>query len=134
MADDSRWPDFENAITRVWPEMPKEAQAVRDVRPMGWFEKWKSPQAAAVTKPDGTIAYNKAMAYGRVDPNDLMAHELTHVRQANRGGGLLQELMARFFSKDAPTSYQDSDIEKEAFAQEASRAGKRVRLDDIKLR
>jgi len=136
MSDDQKWPEFEKAINNVYAEMPKEAASMKDrkIKPFGWLEKliWGDGTAAVTWPLTGTIAYNKAAAQAEgLRPEDLMVHELTHIRQIDRKPGLFETLFGR--AAERQKNYQERDAEKEAFAQERKYPN-RVRTEDVRLR
>lgn len=95
------------------------------------------PGTLAITHPTGTIAYNKqrGIASG-IPPEDIMAHELAHVRQINNRGGLFKQLLHRIMNgsdKSSYESYRRDPDEEEAFQQEKKFAGNRRRTTDVKL-
>lgn len=127
------WPEFENALPALAGEMPQEvaSMANRQIRPMSAIEKALLARgAAAITHPTGTIAYNREMAEAAVmKPEDILAHELTHIRQLNKRGFLGQ--LFQMLAQSQP--YGERPDEVEAFAQERSRFGRRRRETDIRL-
>ena len=127
---------MEKALMRLSAEMPAEVASMKDrrIRPLTGVEKVLfdsvNPGAAAMTYPNGTIAYDEGMRKAAgLSPEDLMAHELTHVGQLDRDG--LLKTLVDLFSSQPP--YQERANEKEAFAREYSRMGKRRRTTDIEL-
>lgn len=135
MPDSEYWPEFENAVPRMSPSMPKEvaSMANRRIRPMNWLDVLMVPGASAITHPNGTIAYNKAVSQAAMQtPEEILAHELTHVRQINNRGGVFGQIVAML--RDSGTPYGDRADEREAFAAEeraASRRGGRTKDIDL---
>ena len=136
---ESAWPEMDRAITHLSKEMPAEVDSMKDrqIRPMGRFEKGLNnlvrPGIAASTSPWGNIAYDRdAIQAAHLRPEDVLAHELTHVRQIDRGGGMLRSL-AKTLTGNTNTAYGDRDFEQEALGVEMSRLGRRKRLGDIAL-
>lgn len=137
-ASTPKWPEFERSVGSVASEMPAEVASMknRTIRPLNALESMMygmvSPGMAAVTYPTGTIAYdrNAAEAAG-MRPEDLMAHELTHIKQLNDLGPL--RTMAQT-SRQSGTQYGDKTFEKEALDRELSRLAQRRRTTDIELK
>lgn len=131
------WPELDNfALPRVWAEMPTEAASMaknnRKVRPMNWLEKEVFGGASAITHPNGTIVYNRDNAEAAaIRPEDLLAHELTHVGQIDKRGGVFAQIVKQLI--DASTPYLDRQDEIDAYAKENEKAYHRRRLKDVDL-
>lgn len=127
---DKTWPAFERAIPALSPAMPAEtaSMANRTIRPMNALEEaLMGQEALAITHPNGTIAYNRAAAErAGTNPDELMAHELTHVGQINKRGLLGQ--LAAMLTQTQP--YMERPDERAAYDAEA-KVGRRTR--DINL-
>jgi len=130
---------METALTRVHSEMPAEASSMakkgRKVRPMNMLERmvYGPMGVAANTTPFGNIAYHKGnMDAAMLAPEDVMAHELTHVGQIDRDGGPILSAF-KTIRGNAGNSYLDRDFEAEAMRRELSKMGQRTRKTDIVL-
>jgi len=99
-------------------ERPDLEGNVTSIKPMSMFNKWRYPDAYAMTSPFGSIQLNNdAITRDKQDMNDVLIHEMTH---ANQGmGGFLRKL------------YNPSKDENAAINAEAMR---KVRKTDIELR
>lgn len=78
---------LEAARAKLSKEMPAEAAASR-MEPMGWFDHLLTPASAAMSVgPSNVIKYDggQTSRMGQTELEDLLAHELTHVRQNQRG-------------------------------------------------
>jgi hypothetical protein len=119
-----KYPQMDLAWQQMQTQMPKEAAGVSKLAPMNIIERYMFPENyAGVTWPWGRVAFNPKML-GTINPQDLLVHELTHIRQ-NQRGGMWANLL-----KSQP-EYQKRSYEKEAFAEEAKR--KKFRESDIPL-
>ena len=134
MADPNRWPELENAIPALAGLYP-EATKVK-VQPMGWIERnlMGGKNNVATTDLDGTIHYNKeaglsSMKAGGLTPDQILAHELQHVRQNNQRG-LLSNVWERVKQGRLPWESRPDEIE--AMAAENRPQGFR-RTTDIQL-
>lgn len=115
-----KYPAIDQAWQQMQMEMPKEAAGVAKLTPMNWLERRMKPGAQAIAWPWGRIAFNP-QTMGNMRPDDLLAHELIHIRQRQRQG-LLGNIMSLV---TAPSDYQARSYEKEAFAYEKARANRR---------
>lgn len=128
---DPRWNELENAIPSLAAMYP-EATKVK-VQPMGWFEKYVlgGKRNVATTDMDGTINYNKEAAMrDQINPDQLLAHELQHVRQ-NNSRGVVQNAFQRVKQGMLPWESRPDEIE--AMAAENPVRGFR-RTADIQLK
>ena len=114
---DKEWPELRGAFAGREIERPDLAGSVTSVKPMGMFNRWRYPDAYAVTNPLGGIQLNKQLIdKEKSDINDILIHEMTHAKQG--GGGFLRKL------------YNPDPVEHEAINAEAMR---KVRKTDIHL-
>ena len=132
------WPEMERAITHLSAEMPAEVASMKDrrIRPMNGMERGLNrmmrPGVAASTTPFGNITYDRKMIEdAMLRPEDVLAHELTHVKQMDRDGGPFWSLAKTI--TNAATPYGQRDFEKEALDVEMRRMGRRKRTGDIPL-
>ena len=115
---DKEWPELRGAFAGREVERPDLAGNVTSVKPMGMFNRWRYPDAYAVTAPFGGIQLNKKLIDSeKSDINDILIHEMTHAGQG--GGGFLRKF------------YNPNPDEHEAINAEAMR---KVRKTDIPLR
>src|SRR5438874_3240445 len=119
------------AAEHMKTQMPEEMNSVNSLGPANWFERQIMPDnALAITLPFGRVAYNPTMLDStqstQSEADDTLAHELTHIRQANRTG-ILEKLQNLF---SPPRAYEDRPDEEEAFQIERVR---QVKRRDIKL-
>lgn len=111
-------PGIRAAWTGRQVERPDLEGSVNSIKPMGMFNRWRYPDAYAVTSPFGGIQLNKSLIEKEgQDINDVLIHEMTHAKQG--GGGFLRKF------------YNPSSVENEAINAEAMR---KVRKTDIPLR
>lgn len=110
------WPELGPAYAMVAKEMPDAVSGLRQVRPMNWLERHTfSPSTQAITYPNNTVVYNKQAAHDVYErPEDLLTHELTHVRQNQAAGGTFANALR--LVKDMFTSYGDRTDEQDAYA------------------
>lgn len=114
---DKEWPELRGIYSGREAERPDLAGNVTSVKPMGIFNRWRYPDAYAVTNPFGGIQLNKALIdKEHSDVGDILIHEMTHANQG--GGGFLRKL------------YNPSADEYAAINAEAMR---KVRKTDINL-
>jgi hypothetical protein len=104
--------------------MPSEMSSTT-VAPMGLLDRLLAPAGAqAVTNPiTKNVRYNPdLMPRTQAETDDLLAHELTHVKQLNQ-----QPLLSRLWSRAKPPteSYYDRPTEIEAYDVEKQRQAKR---------
>lgn len=118
-------PKMDLAYQKLRAEMPKEVEGVSSLGPMNWVERQLFPRAQGVTWPWGRVAYSPENIArdpeAAADPTDMLAHELTHVGQAQERG----VLGSLWRSIVAPKDYQARDYEAEAFATEGKRKAAR---------
>ena len=115
---DREWPELRGHFAGREIERPDLAGNVTSVKPMGMFNRWRYPDAYAVTNPFGGIQLNKALIDKEgSDINDILIHEMTHAGQG--AGGFLRKL------------YNPSTDENAAINAEALR---KVRKGNIELR
>ena len=115
---DKAWPELRGHFAGREIERPDLAGNVTSVKPMGMFNRWRYPDAYAVTNPFGGIQLNKALIDKEgSDINDILIHEMTHAGQG--AGGFLRKL------------YNPSTDENAAINAEALR---KVRKGNIELR
>lgn len=99
-------------------ERPDLEGSVNSIKPMGMLNRWRYPDAYAVTSPFGGIQLNKSLIDKEgQDINDVLIHEMTHAKQGK--SGFLRKL------------YNPNPVENEAINAEALR---KVRKTDIHLR
>src|SRR3990167_8071172 len=128
MAD--RWEELENAypsLAGLYPDVKKV-----DIKPMGWFERnvLGGKRNVATTDLNGNIRYNKdAGMRDGLNPDQLLAHELQHVRQ-NQSRGVVQNLWQRV--KQGRLPWESRPDEVEAMAAEYPVKGFR-RTGDVQL-
>lgn len=129
MGDPNRWDELENAIPSLAGLYP-EATKIK-VKPMGWLERMiGGGKNLATTDLDNTINYNKAAAQrDGVNPDQLLAHELQHVRQ-NNSRSLGQNVWQRLRQGVMPWESRPDEID--AMAVENRPQGFR-RTTDIQL-
>lgn len=122
------WPELEKSWAGREIEMPSETAATHKVRPMNWYEKYAvGPSGRAIAWPWGTIALDReGIEREKMDLDDLLVHELTHVGQVKKSG-LAKHLKETI---GASPEYLARPYEQEAFEAEASR---NVRRTDIPL-
>jgi hypothetical protein len=103
-------------------QMPKELAGMRSVKP-------QTGDFIGVTDMWNNVGYNPIPLsqwsggdQSKVD--DVLAHELTHVGQSQRRGGLFKTLAKRLYEVSTK-DYMDQDTEKEAFATMARREARR---------
>jgi uncharacterized protein DUF4157 len=104
--------------------MPTEMSRT-SVKPMGLLDRLMAPTGAqAVTNPfTKNVRYNPdLMPRTQAETDDLLAHELTHVKQMNQ-----EPLLTRLLRMAMPPkeSYQDRPTEIEAYGVEKQRQAKR---------
>ena len=133
------WPEMERALTHLSTEMPAEVASMKDkkIRPMNGIERGLKnvlrPGMAASTTPFGNITYDReAIEAAALRPEDVLAHELTHVKQMKRDGGPFWSLAKTITNATKP--HGQRDFEKEALDVEMSRMARRKRTGDIPLR
>lgn len=113
---------IELAKRKMSQEMPEEASKTK-IQPMGMVSKLTFPWADAVTSPySNTIRYHPDAldpAYQNQDKlENLLAHELTHVRQNNRTP-FLRRMYEIYWQNQGP--YHQRSDELEAFQTEKDR-------------
>jgi hypothetical protein len=115
---DKVYPELRAAWSGRQIERPDLEGQVTSIKPMGIFNKWRYPDAYAITNPLGGIQLNRELINkDKQDLNDVLIHEMTH---ANQGwGGFLRKI------------YNPSADENAAINAEALR---KVRKEDIPLR
>lgn len=112
---------MELAKRQMQKEMPAEL-AGTTIAPWGRLGQLLRPGAEAMAgRLTQTVGYNPAAIQGKgqEEVNDLLAHELTHVRQRNRSGPInyfLETLV------DGRLPYYQRPVELEAFQTEKDRA------------
>jgi len=117
-ATEQSMPGIRAAWTGRQIERPDLEGSVNSIKPMGIINRWRYPDAYAVTSPFGGISLNKELIQSEgQDLNDVLIHEMTHANQG--GGGFLRKF------------YNPSRDENEAINAEAMR---KVRKTDIPLR
>jgi hypothetical protein len=117
---DKSWPELRAAWSGRQIERPDLEGSVTSVAPMGIFNRFRYPDAYAVTGPFGGIQLNRELIdKDKQDINDILIHEMTHANQG--GGGFLRKLLTGSMNQD----------EREAINAEAMR---KVRKTDIPLR
>jgi hypothetical protein len=128
--NDDRWPELENALPVLAARYP-QATAKTKLRPMGFLDKLLGGyNNVATTDLDGTIAYNKAAAMrDKLNPDQLLAHELQHVNQ-NMKRTLLQNILERVKQSRLPWESRPDEVD--AMAAEYPVRGFR-RLLDVNL-
>ena len=115
---DKAWPELRGAFAGRQIERPDLEGNVTSVRPMGMFNKWRYPDAYAVTNPFGGIQLNKDLIKSeKQDLNDVLIHEMTHAGQGM--GGFLRK-----FYNPNPDEYAAINAE----------SMRKVRKGDIELR
>ena len=115
---DKAWPELRQVWSGRQIEKPDLEGNVSSIRPMGIFNKWRYPDAYAVTSPFGGIQLNKELIdKEKSDVGDILIHEMTHANQG--AGGFLRKF------------YNPNKDEYEAIDAEAMR---KVRKTDIHLR
>jgi hypothetical protein len=109
------------AKMRVQQEMPDVADA--PVEPMGWLGKLISgvkgkmagATVAAVTSPFGSISYDPAVMQqsSPSEQEDMLAHELTHIRQQRRQSPLerIASTVKEVFTPPEPYGRQPDELE-----------------------
>lgn len=120
------WPELAKSWAGRQHEMPNESKGVGKLKPMNWLErKIYGPTTQGITYPWGTVAINREnVEANKVNLDDLLVHELTHIGQGQREG--MFGMFSKGGSKDMP------DYEQEAF-DAANTRFKRNRLTDIAL-
>lgn len=120
------WPELAKSWAGRQHEMPNEARGVGKLKPMNWLErKIYGPTVQGITYPWGTIALNREnVEANKVNLDDLLVHEMTHIGQKQKGGIL--GMFSKGGSMDMP------DYEQEAF-EAANNRYKKNRLTDIRL-
>lgn len=130
ISQNADWPDMGRAYHTVSKEMPDAISGLTQVAPMNGLERLILPKdVMGVTWPWGRVAYNKdaAQAAG-YQPEDVLTHELAHVRQnQGRGGGALSNAWA--YMKDLATPYAQKPDEQDAFNTEFRMNASRHRGD-----
>lgn len=112
------WPELQKAWAGRQIERPDLERNVTSVKPMGFFNKWRYPDAYAVTNPMGGIQLNRDLIEKEgSDINDILIHEMTHAGQGM--GGFLR----KFYN---PSKDEDTAVNAEAL--------RKVRKTDIPLR
>ena len=115
---DKAWPELRKVWSGRQIEAPDKEGSVTSVKPMGMFNKWRYPDAYAVTGPFGGIQLNRDLIQNEnQDLGDVLIHEMTHAKQG--GGGFLRKF------------YNPSAVENEAIDAEVMR---KVHRKDIELR
>lgn len=113
-----KWPQLAKSWMGRQVERPDLEGAVTSVGKMGMFNKWRYPDAYAVTNPFGGIQLNRELIEKeKQDVDDILIHEMTHANQG--AGGFLRKF------------YNPSKDEDEAVNAESLR---KVRKTDIPLR
>lgn len=80
------WPELASNWASLEQRMPNETAKTNRVMNMGPLMKWMNPDAYAVTGPLGTIALNRGLIdKDKQNLNDVLTHELAHVRQGKKG-------------------------------------------------
>lgn len=80
------WPQLAQSWAGREMAMPNETAKTNRVMTMGPLMKWLNPDAYAVTGPLGTIALNRGLIEkDNQNLNDVLTHELTHVKQGKKG-------------------------------------------------
>ena len=114
---DKAWPELRQVWSGRQIERPDLEGHVSSIKPMGIFNKWRYPDAYAVTNPFGGIQLNKELIQSEgQDLSDVLIHEMTHANQGS--GGFLRKF------------YNPGKDENEAINNEALR---KVRKTDINL-
>lgn len=111
---------IEMAKRKMSQEMPEEYKSA-SIKPMGPISRFFfGGRADALTTPFNTIYYDPGMTQGRNQPRveDILAHELTHVRQNNQLP-MIPRLMQLFKSSNG--DYQQRPNEMEAYQTEKDR-------------
>lgn len=112
------WPELAASWSGRQVERPDLAEKVTSVKPMGMWNKWRYPDAYAVTNPMGGIQLNRELINKeKSDIGDILIHEMTHAGQG--AGGFLR----KFYN---PSKDEDAAINAEAL--------RKVRKTDIPLR
>lgn len=110
------------AMAHMQSTMPSEARATKVSPISAWLRKLLPSGTIAATNMFGNVSYdpsNLPLEQPAVD--DVLAHELTHVKQRNRGP--LQHLLDALMSRG--TNYSDRPNEQEAFETQRRRANMR---------
>jgi hypothetical protein len=110
---DERWEEFENAVPSLSGMFPEIiGQNKTKVKPMGWLERLiGGNNNIATTDLDGTINYNaEAGRASGLPPEQILAHELQHVRQ-NNSRGLMQNIVERFKQGVKPWESRPDEID-----------------------
>lgn len=117
-ATDRAWPELRGAFAGRQIERPDLEGNVTSVKPMGFFNKWRYPDAYAVTNPFGGIQLNRELIEkDKQDLNDVLIHEMTHAGQGAKG------FLRKFYNPN-PDEYAAINAE----------ALRKVRKGDIPLR
>lgn len=132
---------IELAKRQMAKEMPSELNSA-SIAPMGLMDKFLlgfRPGTVAVTYPSNSIKYDpdfiRSSGYSQNVVNDILAHELTHVRQYKGMKhpylNLMLETLKSMMGNDTP--YGQTPIEMEAFQTERNRqlSGHRPSIDTI---
>lgn len=115
---DKAWPELRGAFAGRQIERPDLEGNVTSVKPMGMFNKWRYPDAYAVTNPFGGISLNRELIEkDKQDLGDVLIHEMTHANQG--AGGFLRK-----FYNPSPDEYAAINAE----------GLRKVRRGDIPLR
>lgn len=113
------------AFEQLKSEYPKETQAASQPKPMNWFHKNVSARGGVMaTAPWGSIVYDQDQIrqLPRSEIADVLAHELTHVKQF-QGMPMLQRYLPQ---AQLTMPYMQRPLEQEAFAaMEKRRAARR---------
>jgi hypothetical protein len=131
LSGEQTWPEMGRAYHKMTQEMPDAVKGLNKIRPMNWFERNTfSPDTQAITYPNNTVIYNPdpARAVGE-SPEELLRHELTHVRQNQSYGGTIANALKPL--RDLFTSYRSRPDEQEAYdaSYRMSRAAARGDID-----
>lgn len=111
------WPALATSWAGRQIERPDLEGGVTSLKPMGMFNKWRYPDAYAVTNPMGGIQLNRDLIEKEgQDIGDILVHEMTHANQG--AGGFLR----KFYN---PSKDEDAAINAEAM--------RKVRKGDIQL-
>ncbi len=112
------WPELAASWAGRQVERPDLEGNVTSIKPMGMWNKWRYPDAYAVTNPLGGIQLNRELIdKEKSNIGDILVHEMTHANQG--AGGFLR----KFYN---PSKDEDAAINAESL--------RKVRKTDIHLR
>jgi len=123
-------PEVDLSRAHMEAEMPLEMGMVRSLKPQGLLDYARlDPSIIATTDPFNRIRYNpesiQRYSHGNQSlMDDVLAHELIHVRQNAKRKGIFRPLLDRM-REVMTTPYSAQNDEKEAFAFMENRANHR---------